>query len=95
MTTVIGEVEARERFSELMDRVHDDGEEVIVESAGEPLAAMVPIDLYQRYLAEREARFAVVERFRESLPDYPEAEVLTDIDEAIRAVRRDRAHRDS
>jgi hypothetical protein len=43
---------------------------------------------------EREARFAALDRFRESLPEYDEAEVLADAMEAVEAVRRERAAAD-
>ena len=96
MATVIGAAEVRDRFTEIVDRVHDSGEEVIVESSGgEPVAVMVPVGVYERFLADREARFAVLDRFRQSLPEYGEDEVLADVEEAVRAVRRTRADRDS
>jgi prevent-host-death family protein len=91
MATVIGAPEARERFNEIIERVHDSGEEVIVERSGEPLAALVPVDVYERFMAERDARFAALDSFRDSLPEYDEAQVMADVQEAVRAVRRQRA----
>jgi|tagenome__1003787_1003787.scaffolds.fasta_scaffold20985309_5 prevent-host-death family protein len=91
MATVIGAAEARDRFNEIVDRVHGTGETVILENAGEAMAAVVPVELYERFMAEREARFAALDRFRESLPEYDEAEVLADVMEAVAAVRRERA----
>jgi len=48
-------------------------------------------EMNERFTAEREARFAALERFRDSLPEYDEAAVLADATEAVEAVRRDRA----
>jgi prevent-host-death family protein len=91
MATVIGAAEARDRFDEIVDRVHDAGETVILEDSGEAMAAVVPVEMYERFIAEREARFAALERFRDSLPDYNEDEVLADATAAVEAVRRERA----
>jgi hypothetical protein len=51
----------------------------------------MPIKMTEQFIAEREARFAALERFRDSLPDYDEDEVLADATEAVKAVRRERA----
>ncbi|HEX2302401.1 MAG TPA: type II toxin-antitoxin system prevent-host-death family antitoxin [Gaiella sp.] len=41
-TDVLGMREARQRFAEVLDRVHS-GEHVVVARRGEPIAAIVPI----------------------------------------------------
>jgi len=51
------------------------------------MVAVIPIDLYERLMAEREARFAVVDRLQAKGAKFPEEEVLNDIAEAIAAVR--------
>jgi prevent-host-death family protein len=82
--------EARQNFSELIGRVHEDGEIVILESSSEPVAVMVPLDMYSRWMERREARFDRLEKIiRERRPvDYSEEEVEADIAEALAAVRR-------
>lgn len=66
-----------------------------------PLGEPLPLDLitrivqfrvamYEQSVAEREARFAALDRLREKLPDIPEDEVLADVAEAIEAVRNAR-----
>jgi len=51
----------------------------------------MPFGMTEQLVAEREARFAVLERFRDSLPEYDEDKVLADATEAVKAVRRERA----
>lgn len=63
------------------------GETVIVERSGRPMVAMIPVEAYERLVAEREARFAVLERIRGRLPEVPEEEVERDGAEAVAAVR--------
>jgi prevent-host-death family protein len=86
----IGAREARAQFSDLLGRVHYRGETVIVERSGKPMVAVIPIDLYKQFIADREARFEVIDRIHNRLPDRPEAEVEQDIAEAIAAVRAER-----
>lgn len=62
-------------------------ETVIVERSGKPMVAMIPVETYERLVAEREARFAVLERIRGRLPEVPEEEVERDVAEAVAAVR--------
>lgn len=83
----IGAREARSQFADLLGRVHYRGETVIVERSGKPMVAVIPIELYENLIAEREARFAIVDRLREKTPALPEAEVAQDVAEAIAAVR--------
>ncbi len=83
----IGAREARERFADLLGRVHYGGETVIVERSGRPMVAMIPVEMYERLVAEREARFRVLERIRARLPEVPPEEVERDVAEAVAAVR--------
>lgn len=87
MTIRIGAREARRRFSELVGRVHYGGETVILESSGKPMAAVVPLEVYNRLVAERQARFRILDEIHAQVPRFPEKEVEADIAEAIRAVR--------
>jgi len=93
MTTRIGAREARNNFATMLGRVHFGKETIIVERSGKPMAAMIPIEMYEQLIAEREARFQVLERIREKLPVASEAEVAEDVAEAIRSVRNAHATR--
>jgi prevent-host-death family protein len=88
--TTIGAREARNNFADLLGRVHYSQETIIVERSGKPMVAMIPIGLYEQMMAEREARFAVLDRIQAQLPDLPEDEVYQDVAEAIAAVRAER-----
>ena len=73
-------------LGEVMSMVAD-GDTVIIERSGEPFAAIVPVYWYQKWMEDREARFAVIDRIRSNVPDYPQEEVEADIAEAIAAAR--------
>ena len=48
--------EARNRFADIMGSIRYGGEEVIVERSGRPMAALIPVDIYERLVAERYAQ---------------------------------------
>jgi prevent-host-death family protein len=87
MVVRMGAREARQRFSELIGRVHYGRDIVILESSGRPMAAVVPLDMYHQMMEERDARFARLEKMKEGRPTFPEEEVEADIAEALAAVR--------
>jgi hypothetical protein len=44
---------------------------------------MVPVEMYEKFLAEREQQFAVVDRIRQNSPEISEDEISNDINEAM------------
>ena len=93
MTITIGAREARRRFADLLGRVGYGGEVAIVERSGKPMAALIPVEIYNQLVAERDARFQVLDRVRSKLPDIPGEEIEEDVRKAIRAVRAGNAAR--
>ena len=91
MVEHVGAREARNRFADLLGNVHYGGQVVIVERSGKPMVAVIPVEMYQRVIAEREARFQVLDRVRSRLPDVSAEEVAQDVAEAVDAVRSARA----
>ena len=91
MVERMGAREARNKFADLVGSVHYGGQIVIVERSGKPMVAVIPVEMYQQLVAERDARFQVLDRVRSRMPDVPEEEVERDVAEAIAAVRLDRA----
>ena len=87
MVERIGAREARSRFSDILGNVHYGRQEVIVERSGKPLVAIIPVEMYERLIAEREARFQVIDRIRSHLPEVSQEEVQQDVAEAIASIR--------
>lgn len=84
----MGAREARQKLSELVGRVHYGGDTVILESSGRPMAAVVPLEMYNRMMAEREERFKVIDEIRARMLHVSEEEANADIAEALAAVRK-------
>lgn len=91
MTKRISAREARNKFADLMGSVHYGGEEVIVERSGRPVAAVIPVDMYERLVVERRVRFEVLDEIRSRLPDVSSEEVEKDVALALKKVRTARA----
>ena len=95
MVTNIGSREARNKFTDVIGRVHYGGQVTIIERSGKPMVAVIPIDMYNRLVAEREARFQAMDHIRNRLPDVPAETVEKDVAEAIDAIRASNAARGS
>ncbi|MDQ3555284.1 MAG: type II toxin-antitoxin system Phd/YefM family antitoxin [Gemmatimonadota bacterium] len=87
MTIRMASQEARRHFSEVLDRAHLDGDTVILEQSGKPMAAVVPLALHERMVAERDSHFGVLDRIRDRVPVLPAEEVARDFAEAVNAAR--------
>ena len=83
--------DARSMFSDLLGTVNYGGEEVIVERSGRPVAAVIPVPVYERLVAERQARFEVIDRIRSRLPETSIETIEKDVGEAVTKVRSRRA----
>mgnify|MGYP002640546092 FL=1 len=79
--------EARYRFSDIMGSIRYGGEEVIVERSGRPMAALIPVETYERLVAERRTRFEVLDEIRSQLPNVAPKKVQEDIAQAINELR--------
>jgi len=83
--------DARSKFADLLGTVNYGGEEVIVERSGRPVAAVIPVPVYERLVAERQTRFEVIERVRSRVPKTSLEAIETDVREAVAKVRSCRA----
>ena len=78
--------EARRRFGKLLQEVAAHGDRVVVERHGAPIAAVVPIEVYEQWKRSRGAFFSAIRSAAERANLQPdEAERLAA--EAVRAVR--------
>ena len=88
MALQIGAKDARAKFAELLGRVGFGREEIVIERSGKPMAALIPMDVYEQMVAEREARFSITERLQGNQPDLPSEQVEADVESMIKKVRR-------
>src|SRR5689334_21139596 len=84
-------VEARKKLGEILDGVYYRGDEVVIERAGKPLAVVVPAHIYENMERRREETWKMIEDLRELNKDVPAEVLQAEVDEAIAAVRQQRA----
>jgi len=87
VTIFIGARDLRQKISEILGKVGFGGDVAVVERSGKPMAAIIPIEMYQQLVAEREARFQIVEKIRNAQKDRPLEEIEKDVNEAIQRAR--------
>jgi prevent-host-death family protein len=86
MERIIGAFEARRSFGRILQDVAAKGDKVVVERHGEPIAAVVPIRVYEQWKRRREAFFDQMDQVARRADLSPEeADLLAE--EAIQAVR--------
>lgn len=86
MEKVVGAFEARRSFGRILQDVAARGDKIVVERHGQPIAAVVPISVYEQWKRRREAFFnRIEESARRANLSPEEADEL--VAEAIRSVR--------
>ncbi len=87
MTIFIGARDLRQKFAEILGKVGFGGDVAVVEKSGKPMAAIIPIEMYQKLVAEREARFQIVDKIRNQQAERPMSEIEEDVAAAIKRAR--------
>lgn len=86
--------EAKNQLSPLAIEVSRQRLRIIVAESGAPVAALVSLDDLERLAsidAEREARFAVIDRMREAFADASTEEIEREVAKALAEVRAEMA----
>jgi prevent-host-death family protein len=93
ITQTIAASEARQHFSQLLNRVFRREMRVVIEKSGIPVAAIVSADdlqLLRHYEEQRREDFAVLDRMRESFKDVPPEEIEREVARAVAEVRKEK-----
>ena len=87
MEKMVGAFEARRQLGKILKEVSGKGDRYVVEYHGEPVAVVVPIELYEQWKRDREAFFGKLEAISERANVAPEeADALAQ--EAVQALRQ-------
>ena len=86
----LGVSAARERLADILDNVRFRGESYIVERHGKAAAAIVPIEVYERWKKERDDLFTLVRGVQQANADADPDQVMADVLEAQTWARRSR-----
>ncbi len=88
MITEINAVKLRQHLGELLSRVHDRRDSIVISKNGRPVAARVDVELFARIHRMRERFDALSDRIAEGYATVPEAEGVAEIDAAVTTVRQ-------
>jgi prevent-host-death family protein len=90
MEKTINAMKARRNFGQLLEEAFYKGDQFIVERAGKPMAAVIPIQQYMQWKEQRERFFAMIDEVRERNKDIPPERIEAEVEEAVRAVRKEK-----
>jgi prevent-host-death family protein len=91
MEKIVSAFEARRNFGKVLQDVLANGDKVIVERHGEPVAVVVPVAVYEQWQRNRQEFFDKVREMAEHA-NVPEAEAEVLVKDAIKAVRSRRRY---
>ena len=87
MVKKVNALKARQNFGQMLEEVYYKGDQFVIERAGKPMAAVVPLWQLEEWQQRRAAFFAAVEEVQQqNQPVKPEV-IEQEVREAIRAVR--------
>ncbi len=84
----ISAIKVRQNLGQVMNEVALKEDEYIVERAGKPLVAIIPIEKYQRLQGEREEFFRIVEDIQKEARKSDTRTIDSEIEEAVQAYRK-------
>ncbi|HDN80165.1 MAG TPA: type II toxin-antitoxin system Phd/YefM family antitoxin [Chloroflexi bacterium] len=87
MEKVINAVAARRRLGQLLEEAFYRGDVFIIERAGRPMAAVIPIEQYRQWQQRREEFFAMIDEVQERTRKVPPEELEEAIAEAVAAAK--------
>ena len=83
--------EARSNFSDLLGLVYYSKEPVIVEKRGKPFAVVISPDEYDKFVRERQERFAILDEIRAKNQEVAPEQAEADATREITALRQEKA----
>ena len=84
----ISALKARQNLGQVMNEVALKGDDYIIERAGKPLVAVIPIEKYQSLQQEIEEFYETLSQMRANLKEKDEKEMDMLVEEAVRSYRK-------
>jgi prevent-host-death family protein len=81
-------LKARQNLGELLEEVYYKGDQYIIERAGKPMAAVVPLSQLEALEERREEFFATIDGVRKRNRKVSAKQVASEVSEAVRTARR-------
>jgi prevent-host-death family protein len=88
MRKTINAVRARGQLGQILEEVYYRGDQYIIERAGKPMAAVVPIELFEQWQKAKEEVFAAISAVRKGNKGISPEVIAKKVATAVRAVRK-------
>lgn len=82
-------IKARQNLGQLLEEVYYNGDRYIIERAGKPMAAVVPVQVLEAWQSRRERFFAFIDTIRQRNRNVKPGVIEREVAAAVRAVRRE------
>ena len=87
MIKKVNALKARQNFGQMLEEVYYKGDQFVIERAGKPMAAVVPLWQLEAWQQRRAQLFAAVEDVQQHNQKVKPEVIAAEVREAIRAVR--------
>ena len=87
MVKKVNALKARQNFGQMLEEVYYKGDQFVIERAGKPMAAVVPLWQLEEWQKRREQFFAAIEEVQQHNQAVKPEVIEQEVREAIRAVR--------
>jgi prevent-host-death family protein len=87
MVKKVNALKARQNLGQLLEEVYYKGDQYVIERAGKPMAAVVPLWQLEEWQKRREQFFTAVEEVQQQNQKVKPEVIEKEVREAIRAVR--------
>jgi prevent-host-death family protein len=84
----VNALKARRQLGQLLEEVYYRGDHYIIERAGKPMAAVVPVWQFEEWQQHRDQFFAMIDAVHARNAEVPSEVLEHEIAEAVRAVRQ-------
>ncbi|MBT9537833.1 MAG: type II toxin-antitoxin system Phd/YefM family antitoxin [Nitrospirae bacterium] len=88
MLKTISAIKVRQNLGQVMNEVALKDDEYIIERAGKPLVAIIPIEQYQGMKKERKEFFQMVDEIQKGIKKAAGSLIDTEIEEAVQSYRK-------
>ena len=81
-------MKARQNLGEVLEEVYYKGDQYVIERAGKPMAAIVPVAQLEAWQAQRDGFFDTIDAVRKRNSKVSGKRVTDDVTEAVKETRR-------
>ncbi|MBI4209049.1 MAG: type II toxin-antitoxin system Phd/YefM family antitoxin [Deltaproteobacteria bacterium] len=88
MVKALTALEVRGHLGEILEEVFYKGKEYIIKRGKKSMAVLMPVEEFENYRKQREKDMGIFDQIRSKNRSYSEEEVAADVEEALKAVRK-------